>query len=427
MLKLEEQYQKKRADLEREAFLEADKYAIGFVDSFTDAFQSGLESMLNGTKSFGEALKDMFKSIVNSIIKIFTEDLSQRLHDGLMKLLHPTKKTGKKSGSYQDSFGFDFSSMFGGKKKGKGGGFDLMDWGKSNLSSLFLGGGGKKGGGGFNLMNWFKGSGGSLGLGFGGGGKNAMSPLAQALMGKNLGSQLSNGVNSAMSNVKGVISNNLNQFSTMTTQSAATAVNQVGMGWTNFGTQYQMMETGRVTATTTANTAITTSSQEAQAATTAAMSETMMWIMAALALLSIFMSLGSGGGESSEEHYTTSENLGRSPDSYYMTPQPVMQSTYFQVPSMDIGGNVEQDMFAMVHKNEMVLTPEQADVIRNTARSGGSLGEGYGSNATIKSNVQVSTVDSRGFEKVLRDYNRQLSKNVKRGVRNGYLTAKGLM
>jgi hypothetical protein len=153
----------------------------------------------------------------------------------------------------------------------------------------------------------------------------------------------------------------------------------------------------------------------------------MMWIMAALALLSIFMSLGSGGGESSEAHYSTSENLGRSPDSYYMTPQPVMQSTYFQVPSMDIGGNVEQDMFAMVHKNEMVLTPEQADVIRNTARSGGSLGEGYGSNATIKSNVQVSTVDSRGFEKVLRDYNRQLSKNVKRGVRNGYLTAKGLM
>jgi hypothetical protein len=50
-----------------------------------------------------------------------------------------------------------------------------------------------------------------------------------------------------------------------------------------------------------------------------------------------------------------------------------------------------------------------------------------GSNANIKSNIQVSTVDSRGFERVLKDYNRQLSKNVKKGIRNGYLTAKGLV
>jgi hypothetical protein len=94
---------------------------------------------------------------------------------------------------------------------------------------------------------------------------------------------------------------------------------------------------------------------------------------------------------------------------------------------MDIGGNVEQDMFAFVHKNEMVLTPEQADVIRNTAKGGGSDSGMGGSNANIKSSIQVSTVDSRGFEKVLRNYNRQLSKNVKRGIRNGYLSAKGLI
>jgi hypothetical protein len=83
-------------------------------------------------------------------------------------------------------------------------------------------------------------------------------------------------------------------------------------------------------------------------------------------------------------------------------------------------------MFAFVHKNEMVLTPEQADVIRSTARNG-SASEGYGGNANVKSSIQVSTVDSRGFERVLKDYNRQLSKNVRRGVRNGYLTAKGLV
>jgi hypothetical protein len=110
-----------------------------------------------------------------------------------------------------------------------------------------------------------------------------------------------------------------------------------------------------------------------------------------------------------------------------MTPTPVMQSTTFNVPSFDIGGNIERDMFAMVHKNEMVLTPEQADVIRNTDRSGGSLGGSNASHAKIKSNIQVSTVDSRGFERVLRNYNRDLSKNVKKGIRNGYLTARGLV
>jgi hypothetical protein len=149
----------------------------------------------------------------------------------------------------------------------------------------------------------------------------------------------------------------------------------------------------------------------------------MGWIMAVLALFSLF----GGGGGSSTETSTSSVNLGRSPDSYYMTPTPVMQSTTFNVPSFDIGGNIERDMFAMVHKGEMVLTPEQADVIRNTAKSGGSLGGGNASNANIRSNIQVSTVDSRGFERVLRNYNRDLSKNVKKGIRNGYLTARGLV
>jgi hypothetical protein len=150
----------------------------------------------------------------------------------------------------------------------------------------------------------------------------------------------------------------------------------------------------------------------------------MGWIMAVLALFSLF---GGGGGGSSTETSTSSVNLGRSPDSYYMTPTPVMQSTTFNVPSFDIGGNIERDMFAMVHKGEMVLTPAQADVIRNTARTNSNGSMGGGANANIKSNVTVSTVDSRGFERVLNDYNRRLSKNVKKGIRNGYLTAKGLM
>jgi hypothetical protein len=426
MLKLEQQYQQRKADLQREAFQVADRYAIGFVDSFTNAFQSGLESMLNGTKSFGDALRDMFKSIVNDIIKLFTEDLSARIKEGLMNLLHPKKKTGNVAGSYQESFGFDFSSFGGKSKKGRGGGgYDLMSWGKSNLSSLFLGGGkGKKGGGGLNLMDWFKGSGGSLGLFGKGGKKGGTSPLVEAIVPQNLGSQLRKAVAQPLNQLKNTVGTSINQMQALTTNGMNEITTISTQGWTLMGTTHQTVKATEVATVVEGNAAIVASEEEAQAATATAMSETMMWIMAALALLSIFMGLGGGG--SSETKTTSSTNLGRSPDSYYMTPTPVMQSTTFNVPSFDIGGNIEQDMFAMVHKGEMVLTPEQADVIRNTARSSGSM-SGGGSNANIKSNIQVSTVDSRGFERVLRNYNRDLSKNVKRGIRNGFLTAKGLV
>jgi hypothetical protein len=94
---------------------------------------------------------------------------------------------------------------------------------------------------------------------------------------------------------------------------------------------------------------------------------------------------------------------------------------------MDIGGNIEKDMLIYAHKNEMVLTPEQADVIRSTAKNNGSLGGNGGASATVRSNINVSTVDSRGFDRVLRDYNRDLSKNVKKGIRNGYLNTSGLV
>jgi hypothetical protein len=182
------------------------------------------------------------------------------------------------------------------------------------------------------------------------------------------------------------------------------------------------MEVSKQMATEMGNAGIVANSQATAATVQATTAQMMGWIMAVLALFSLF---GGGGGSSTTESHD-SVNLGRSPDSYYMTPSAVMQSTTFQVPSFDIGGNIEQDMFAMVHKGEMVLTPEQAEVIRNSARSNGSMGNG-GANANVKSNITVTTVSSRGFEQVLRDYNRDLSKNVKKGIRNGYLTAKGLV
>jgi hypothetical protein len=172
------------------------------------------------------------------------------------------------------------------------------------------------------------------------------------------------------------------------------------------------------------NSAIVASSEETAATVQATTAEMMGWIMAVLAVFSMFA--GGGGGSSTTETHD-SVNLGRSPDSYYMTPSPVLQSTTFNVPSFDIGGNIEQDMFAYVHKNEMVLTPEQADVIRNTAKTGGSVGNSNMGSANVRSNINVSTVDSRGFDRVLRDYSRDLSKNVKKGIRNGYLNANGLV
>jgi hypothetical protein len=191
------------------------------------------------------------------------------------------------------------------------------------------------------------------------------------------------------------------------------------------GVTYQGYKVTQVATEQMGNSAIVASSQSTAATVQATTAQMMGWLMAVLALFSLF---GGGGGGSSTETSTSSVNLGRSPDSYYMTPTPVMQSTTFNVPSFDIGGNIERDMFAMVHKGEMVLTPEQADVIRNTARTNSNVGGmSGGANANIKSNVTVSTVDSRGFERVLNDYNRQLSKNVKKGIRNGYLNAKGLM
>ena len=195
------------------------------------------------------------------------------------------------------------------------------------------------------------------------------------------------------------------------------------MGTQIMGQTYSGYKAVQVATEQMGNAAIVADSQATAATVQATTAQMMGWIMAVLALFSLF----GGGGGSSTETSTSSVNLGRSPDSYYMTPTPVMQSTTFNVPSFDIGGNIEQDMFAMVHKGEMVLTPEQANVIRETARNSGSMGNGGNANANVKSNITVSTVDSRGFDRVLRNYNRDLSKQVKKGIRNGYLTAKGLV
>jgi hypothetical protein len=293
-------------------------------------------------------------------------------------------------------------SSIGGKKSkgGMGGGaFDLIGWAQNSLSSL----------------------GGGLGMGTGKGKGNV---LVNALGLNNFASSVKSAVQPGLLMLRNQAQMTINGISNISQTGMQTISAGVQTGALTISGSWGTMEATRVATTQAGGAAIVAQNQATAATVQATTAQMIGWIMAVLALFSLF---GGGGGGSSTETSTSSVNLGRSPDSYYMTPTPVMQSTTFNVPSFDIGGNIERDMFAMVHKGEMVLTPEQADVIRNTARTNSNGSMGGGANANIKSNVTVSTVDSRGFERVLNDYNRQLSKNVKKGIRNGYLTAKGLM
>jgi hypothetical protein len=317
---------------------------------------------------------------------LFSKDFAERIKKWISNAIFKPKDTGNRAGSLIDP-----DNIFGGRK-----GKNIFGFGNS-----------------LSLM--------------GDGMKKANNPILQAIgLTPNLASQAKAMItpvtytlrNSMQNTIAGMT--NISQQGMYTISSGIQSSTQaMGITWTTFkDTQVATDQMG--------NMAIVGQTQ-ATAATVQATTATMMaWLMAVLALFSLF---GGGGGESTSTS-TSSQNLGRAPETYYMTPTPVLQSTNYQVPAFDIGGNIERDMFAYVHKNEMVLTPEQADVIRNTAKNGGTIGNGSSvrnNGATVNSNVTVSTVDSKGFDRVLKDYQRQLSKNVKKGIRNGYLDPKGLL
>lgn len=143
-------------------------------------------------------------------------------------------------------------------------------------------------------------------------------------------------------------------------------------------------------------------------------------MLAAMAIMFVMSALFGGGGSETSTS-TSSVNLGRNPDSYYSTPT-------FTVPSMDIGGNVEKDMLIYAHKSEMVLTPDQANVIReqaNNNRGGGS--QKNQRPVVVKSTFAPNLIDSRGIKDVYHQTNRDLAKQVKSSIRNGHLTARGLV
>lgn len=395
--KLEQSYRDKRRSLNEEEFAYRARYVTTFIDSLTNGIQEGLEGILNRTKSFADAFRDIFKGVVQDIIKLFSKDFAERIHQWLSKAIFKQKETGNPAGSFADLGGIlGGGKKTSGKSSGGGGAFDIVGWAQSSLSSLG-GGMGKGKGKGNVLVN-------ALGLNnFAASVKSAVQPGLLMLR------------NQAQLTVQGI--------SNVSQQGMQMMYTGLQTGTQMMGVTYQGYKVTQVATEQMGNTAIVASSQSTAATVQATTAQMMGWLMAVLALFSLF----GGGGGSSTSTSTSSVNLGRSPDSYYMTPTPVMQSTTFNVPSFDIGGNIERDMFAMVHKGEMVLTPEQANVIRETARNGGSMGNSGNANANVKSNITVSTVDSRGFDRVLRNYNRDLSKQVKKGIRNGYLTAKGLV
>ena len=374
MLKLEQSYQDKRAKLEQDAFEYKNRYTLKFIDSLSSAIGSSLEGILNRTKTFAEAFRDIFKAVVNDIIKLFSEDFAQRIKKWLTNAIYKPKATGNPAGSYVDT--------------------DMYYGGKNGASLL-------------------------------GGGYGKSNPLLKAMgLTPNLAAQAKAMITPVTYTLRNSVKTTFDGLSNLTAQGMNTISAGVQTGTEAMSMTFGNYKVMQVQTNEIGDNAIIAKNQSTAATVQATSTAMMGWLMAILALFSLF---GGHGGGSKTSTSTSSTNLGRAPETYYMTPTPVLQSTNYTVPSMDIGGNIERDMLIFAHKNEMVLTPEQADVIRSTAKSGGSIGGGSSANANIKSNVTVSTVDSRGFERVLKDYNRQLSKNVKKGIRNGYLNAKGLV
>ena len=384
MLQEDERYYQKKYELETEDFKRANRFAIDMKEAFVSSFEDALNGIMNRTMSFGDAIKSIFKAIFQSIAKRISKDIAEAFDKMLSKAMFKGKDNDNVGGALLGHLGIG-----GGKKttvKGQTGGMGTSLLG--NLGGMFnIGGMGGKG---------MKGT--------------PFAPLTKGL----------DSFKTSLANVRATWTNTMGSFATTASATASTMNNFVTEGVNTF---VAGENTKRVASGTTAA-VVEADGAAAQTSVSANISAMMTQLLAALAIMLVMSALFGGGG-SSESTSTSEVNLGRAPDSYYMTPTPVLQSTTFNVPSFDIGGNIEEDMFAMVHKGEMVLTPEQAQVIRDTATTGGTVGGG--ANATVKSNINVSTVDSRGFDRVLRDYNRTLSRQVKKGIRSGYLSAKGLV
>jgi TP901 family phage tail tape measure protein len=394
-MSLDKKYYEAKYEYERQTFEMQNRYTISTVDTFVDSWREAFESTINRTRSFAENMQNIFKNMWQNVVKLFAEDSAKRLHKIISQAVYGNKSNGNAIGSMAghmglkpaiDTKGFTLSPLkynwyfnrekLAGNNKmsdSLGDGLSLLKFGKKKKNNNYI----------FDNKMFEK----------------SIKQAQRSFTG------FSNTIKTSMNSTKQVCNTAVQNM--MTTSVASDNV--------------------RATSAVTADGTIAASSASTQSTVIANIGAMVTQMLAAMAIMWAMSAIFGGGGGSRSSTSTSEVNLGRSPDSYYMTPSAVTQSTSFTVPSMDIGGNIEKDMLIYAHKNEMVLTPEQAGVIRSVASNGGINGNNNSSNAHVRSSINVSTVDSKGFDRVLRNYNRDLAKQVKKGIRNGYLNANGLV
>ncbi|WP_196607426.1 phage tail tape measure protein [Pectinatus frisingensis] len=135
-------------------------------------------------------------------------------------------------------------------------------------------------------------------------------------------------------------------------------------------------------------------------------------MLEAMAIMYVLSALFGGGGSSTSTS-TSSVNLGRNPSSYYTTPTTLSQVT---VPSMDIGGELPEDMLIMAHENEMVLTPEQSAVINSVAKNN-SNNQQSATPFSIKHAVNINAIDTRGMREAYQQSSKDLVRTLNREAR----------
>lgn len=174
--------------------------------------------------------------------------------------------------------------------------------------------------------------------------------------------------------------------------------------------------TAIVATNTATNTTVVTQSQAAAASVTASITATLKALWPLLAILMLLGALGGGGSSTS----TSAVNLGRNPASYYTPPAtvPTVNTSPVAVPSFDTGAEyIPENMFAFLHKREMVLTPELADNIR-------SLGQGNTQQTQQRMRpfvanipMNVTAIDGRGMRQALNAASQDVVNTLRREYR----------
>lgn len=208
-------------------------------------------------------------------------------------------------------------------------------------------------------------------------------------------------------------------------QKNQTLSNNLKTSTSDVTTKFIASTTQRATADATMNQQMQASSTQTKTTALANIGLMMTQMLEAMAIMYVLSSLFGGGGSSSSTS-TSTVSLGRNPASYYSTPSTIQQKT--TVPSFDIGAySIPDDMLAMVHKDEMVIPAGLSDNIRSLGSNNASNNQAKATGApsralNMTSSMNVSTIDSKGFKRVLDNYKRDLATSVKTSVRNGYLS-----